>query len=129
MLAHYSNMDVWLRFHYRFISMTFVCIGLVGPHFLIPYSRKIWQGIKFGSLAVCMSNRQIKISQNFLLAYIRMSIPYQTAKFKSANMFAKAILFGTQLPNLIPANIYGYTVHSQHSLCFYILLHRSLNAQ
>ena len=44
----------------------------------IPYSRKIWQ---FGGLHY---NRQIKISQNFLLAYIHvfMVIPYRTAKFK-----------------------------------------------
>ena len=42
----------------------------------IPYSRKIWQGIKFGSLAVYLNNRQIKIRQNFLLAYMHMAIPY-----------------------------------------------------
>ena len=40
-------------------------------------------------------NRQIKIKirQNFILAYniIRMAIPYQTAKFKSANIFTMAI--------------------------------------
>ena len=55
------------------------------------YSQKIWRGIKFGGLAVCMSNCQIKIRQNFLLAYIHMAIPYRTAKFKSANTFAMAI--------------------------------------
>ena len=38
-----------------------------------------------------MSNHQIKIHQNFLLAYIRMAIPYRTAKFKSANMLVMAI--------------------------------------
>ena len=58
----------------------------------IPYSRKIWRGIKFGSLAVCLCNRQIKICQYSLLLYIRMAIPYQTAKFKSANIFAMVIL-------------------------------------
>ena len=36
----------------------------------IPYSQKIWRGIKFGGLAVCLCNRQIKIRQNFLLVYI-----------------------------------------------------------
>ena len=51
----------------------------------IPYSRKIWQ---FGGLYY---NRQIKIRQNFLLAYIRMAIPYRTAKFKSANILLIAI--------------------------------------
>ena len=57
----------------------------------IPYSRKIWRGIKFGGLVVCSSNCQIKIRQNFLLAYICMAIPYRTANFKSANKFAMAI--------------------------------------
>ena len=57
----------------------------------LPYSRKIWRGIKFGGLAVSLRNRQIKIRQNLLLAYIPMAIPYQTAKFKSTNTFAMAI--------------------------------------
>ena len=59
---------------------------------VLPYSRKIWQGIKFGSLAV---NRQIKIHQNFLLAYIHAAIPYRTTKFKSASIFAIMILGST----------------------------------
>ena len=37
-----------------------------------------------------------------------MAIPYQTAKFKSANIFTIAIW--VQPSNLIPANISGYTV-------------------
>ena len=52
---------------------------------VIPYSRKIW---RFGGLYY---NRQIKIRQNFLLAYIRMAISYRTAKFKSANILLTAI--------------------------------------
>ena len=62
---------------------------------IIPYSRKIWRGIKFGGLAIYYYNRQIKIRQNFLLTYIRMAIPYQTAKFKSANILSIAILGST----------------------------------
>ena len=60
---------------------------------------------KFGSLAVCLCNRQIKICQYFILAYICMAIPYRTAKFKSANIFGMG-----QPQNLIPANISDYTV-------------------
>ena len=56
----------------------------------IPYSRKIWWRIKFGGLAVCLCNRQIKIRQNFLLVYIRMVILYRTAKLKFANIFVHA---------------------------------------
>ena len=57
----------------------------------LPHSRKFWRGIKFGDLAVCLCNCQIKIRQYFLLGYIRMVIPYRTAKFKSANIFAMVI--------------------------------------
>ena len=39
-----------------------------------------------------------------------MAIPYQTAKFKSANILQW--WFGGQPPNLIPANISVYTVGS-----------------
>ena len=54
----------------------------------LPYSRKIW---RFGGLYY---NRQIKIRQNFLLAYmyICMAILYWIAQFKSTNIFAIAIL-------------------------------------
>ena len=51
----------------------------------LPYSRKIW---RFGGLYY---NHQIKIRQNFLLAYIHMAMPYRTAKFKSANILLIAI--------------------------------------
>ena len=58
----------------------------------VPYSQKIWRGIKFnwrfGSLAC---DRHIKICQYFMLAYIHMAIPFQTAKFKSVNIFTMAI--------------------------------------
>ena len=55
----------------------------------IPYSWKIWW---FGGLYY---NHQIKICQNFLLAYIRMATPYQTTKFKSTNILAITILGST----------------------------------
>ena len=61
----------------------------------LPYSSKIWRGIKFGGLAVYYYNCQIKIRQHFLLAYIHMAIPYRTAKFKSANILSIAILGST----------------------------------
>ena len=61
----------------------------------IPYSRKIWWRIKFGSLAVYIITAKLKSAKNFLLAYIRMAILYRTAKFKSANILAIAILGST----------------------------------
>ena len=53
--------------------------------YTVPYSWKIWRGIKFGDLAIYY-NCQIKICQNFLLTYICMAIPYWIAKFKSASI-------------------------------------------
>ena len=44
-----------------------------------------------------------------------MAIPYQPAKFKSANTFAMAIWDQTTKINLIPANISGYTVVSSYN--------------
>ena len=56
---------------------------------VLPYSWKIW---RFGGRCY---NRQIRIRQNFQLAYIRMAILYRTAKSKSANILAIAILGST----------------------------------
>ena len=80
-IPHYPN------FHYVIIKLTNLHVKL---HSLL-YSRKIWRGIKFGSLAVFLCNYQIKIYQNFLLTYIHTAILYRTAKLKSANIFAMAI--------------------------------------
>ena len=60
---------------------------------------------KFGGLAVYLCNFQIKICQYFILTYIRMVIPYQTDKLKSANIFAMAIWRSTTKFFFIPANI------------------------
>ena len=57
---------------------------------VLPY----WWGIKFGGLLV-LCNRQIKIRKYFTLTYIRMAMPYQTAKLKSVNTVAIAILGST----------------------------------
>ena len=57
----------------------------------LPYSQKIWRGIKFGGLAVYITIAKLKICQNFLLSCIRMAIPYLIAKFKSANILIIAI--------------------------------------
>ena len=76
--------------HVQYRIYAWSCL-LLAVIILLPYnySQKFWQ---FGGLYY---NRQIKIRQNFLLAYIRMAIPYRTAKFKSANILAIAILGST----------------------------------
>ena len=40
---------------------------------------------------IYLCDRQIKIRQYFILVYIHVAIPYRTAKFKSASIFAMAI--------------------------------------
>ena len=63
-----------------------LCVLVICSLLAIPYSRKIW---RFGSLS---RNHQIKLRQYFVLAYIIcMAIPYQTTKFKFADIFAMAI--------------------------------------
>ena len=58
---------------------------------VIPYSREIWRGIKFGGLAVCLATAKLKSTDISYLHIIHMAIPYRTAKFKSANIFAMGI--------------------------------------
>ena len=61
--------------------------------YLIPYSWKIWRGIKLGSLAVYITTAKLKSAKmSYLHIIIRMAIPYRTAKFKFANILATAIL-------------------------------------
>ena len=71
---------------------------------VILYSWKYWRGIKFGGLAVCE----------------------QTTKLKSAN-FEFFRRFSRNPPNIIPANISGYTVCQykfiSYMYCLCILLH------
>ena len=86
------------------------------------YSRKIWRGIKFGSLAVYsittkLKSTKISYSHN-LTVYIHMAIPYRTTKFKYANILAIAIL-GSTAKNLIPANISSYMVYYRRCNIYY----------
>ena len=57
----------------------------------IPYGRKIWWGIKSGSLAVYITTAKLKSAKISYLHIIRMAIPYRTAKFQSANILVIAI--------------------------------------
>ena len=77
-----------------------------------------------------ITTAKLKSAKIFLLAYIRMVIPYRTAKFKSANILAIAILGSTAKFNsrqyfrlygiimtqaIIPAHVYTY-LNSRHVL-------------
>ena len=84
--------------------MTITATLVVKTASYIPYSRKYWRGLKFGSQR---SDRQIKIRQYFLYTNIRMAIPYRNAKFKSAIFVSAA-----QDQTAKTANISGYTVYT-----------------
>ena len=77
----------------------------------VPFSWKYWCGIKFGDLAACLHNHQI-------IPYLHIHI--QRSHVEPPNINPPIFLqrqFGTQLPNLIPANISSYTVsHVWHTL-------------
>ena len=93
-------------------------------HTIIPYSPKFWWGIKFGSLAVSCATTKLK-SANISYSHIYMYVwPSRT---KPPNLNPPIQLqqrFGAQPPNLIPANISGYTVYpAMHAINKYILLH------
>ena len=99
-LADHDNRYPVHHHPFKYIEVNSLWIYYTKGSFKLLYNQKIWRGIKFGGLVVCLCNCQIKI---FLLAYICMAIPYQTAKLKSANIFAMA--------NWDPTvNISGYTV-------------------
>ena len=65
---------------------------------------------KFGGLADCLSNRQIKICHNFLLAYNLYIWRSCTEPLNLNPLIRFRWQFVTQLPNLIPTNISGYMV-------------------
>ena len=62
---------------------------------VLPYSRKIWRGIKFGGLAVDVTTAKLKSAKISYSHIIRMAILYRTAKSKSANILAIVILGST----------------------------------
>ena len=92
------------------------------------YSRKVWWGIKSGSLVVYPATTKLKSTNiSYLHIIIRMAIPYQIAKFKSANIFPMAILgptakfnsrqcfrlYGTYLSHPLPHCIWLYGVQPE----------------
>ena len=94
------------------------------------YSQKIWWGIKFGSLAICLSNHQIKNPPKFLThiytyAHVLGIYVWQSCT-EPPNLNLPIHLkgqFGTQPPNLIPANISGCMV------CHVIVLNTIVHVQ
>ena len=77
----------------------------------LPYSRKIWQ---FGGLAY---DCHIKIRQYFILAYIYVWRSLTEPPNINLPIFLQW-RFRAQPPNLIPANISGYTVCKYYSYVY-----------
>ena len=74
----------------------------------IPYSWKIWRGIKFGGLAVCLSTAKLKSAKLFSTCmYVRW---YHTIPPNLNPPIVWNTSFGAKLPNLMTANISSYTV-------------------
>ena len=75
---------------------------------VLPYSRKIWRGIKFGALADRPTDRQIKIRQYLIRVYTYVRIYSRPPNLKPPIFLFT--LVGTNPPNLMPAKFSGYTV-------------------
>ena len=86
---------------------------------------------KFGGLAIYMYITTAKLKSAIIsYSHIHMAILYRTANFKSANILA--IVIWAQSPNLIPANISGYTVYTMslhfqaHSQSFNVSVYKKV---
>ena len=79
----------------------------------IPYSRKIWQGIKFGGLAihVCIKTTKLK-SANFFYACMYVW-RYRTIPPNLSPLIVLKTSFWAKPPNLMTANSSGYRVYMQ----------------
>ena len=74
---------------------------------IVPYSRKIW---RFAFATAKLKSANI----SSLHTCVHMVIPYRTAKFKSANIFAM-VIWGP-IAYLIPVNISGYMVFLSYNI-------------
>ena len=83
---------------------------------IIPYSRKIWRGIKFGGLAVCVKTAKLKSTKIF---YTCMYVwRYHTIPPNLSPLMVLKTSFWAKPPNLMTANISGYMVYCFLSLLF-----------
>ena len=83
---------------------------MVSHNLNIPYSRKIWRGIKFGGLVVYVKTAKLKSAK---FCYVRMYVwRYRTISPNLIPIMVLKTSFWAKPPNLMTANISGYTVHS-----------------
>ena len=105
---HFSISHCWRMYCY----MLLCCMQVLMHSITRPYSQKIWWGIKFGGLAVQFATAKLNSANiSYLGIYVWRSLT-EPPKFKSTNILLQW-WFRAQLPNLIPANISGYTVYGR----------------
>ena len=78
---------------------------------ILPHSRKIWRGIKFGNLVVYITTAKLKFAK-ISYAHIYMYVWQSRTEPPNLNplIFLQLQRFWAQPPNLIPANISGYNM-------------------
>ena len=74
----YSSVPCMQLFHKNLISELIVMREILTIPRVYRIARKFWRSITTAKLKIC---------KNFLLAYIRMAMPYQTAKFFNPLIF------------------------------------------
>ena len=89
------------------------------------YSQKIWRGIKFDSLAVCLSTAKLKPDN---ISYLHIHVWQSLTEPPNLNppIYFCKWRFGSQPPNLIPANISGYTVYMNTVLLCFATVHANI---
>ena len=108
--------DCWWRGIYESLTLgkaLHLCTCMYAKKCVILFSRKIFGRelnlVVWWSVFATAKLKSAKVLYHFLLAYIRMAIPYRTAKFISPPILLQQ-RFWAQPPNLISTNISGYTV-------------------
>ena len=106
MYTHTCTLYMYMYIVHHTHICTFFMYMYIVHHAYIPYSRKYWRGIIFGGYCTnCVYSRR------------RHGNRTVTAKFTCIS--AKCNPFSSNPPNIIPANISGYTVCTLCSLIVY----------
>lgn len=89
-MPHTSGLDQWSHLWWTPANLTQAPCNIMHKTwtsefkckiFEASYSWKFWQEIKSGSLVVCLYN-SLAINISYILAYMRIAIPYWTNKFR-----------------------------------------------
>lgn len=88
-------------------------------------SQNIWQGNEFGSLVVCLCNRQVNNSANIIMffacVHIHMAIPYRITNCKIRQNLCALVIWGSTTNPDIQQVIITLLVRIEMSICLMIL--------